>query len=85
MADKKARTLLMIYATRNEITGHNAFAGSLRHTPTMDGGSAEIAGANFCPYIPGHASLLAIHGTATYRPSLDIKKAEHLGARPTKY
>ena len=22
-----------------------------RHTPTMDGGSAEIAGANFCPYI----------------------------------
>ena len=50
MADRKARTLLMIYATRNEITRHKAFPGSLRDTPTMDGGSAEIAGANFCPY-----------------------------------
>ena len=25
-------------------------AGSLWHTTAMDGGSAEIAGANFCPY-----------------------------------
>ena len=51
-----------------------ALHGSLRHTTTMDGGSADIAyahgwalveqcrsncrGANICPYIHGHSSLL---------------------------
>jgi len=28
-----------------------AILGSLRYTTAMDGGSAEIAGANTCPYI----------------------------------
>ncbi len=36
--------------------------------------TVENAGAIFNPSIHGHASLLAIHGTATYRPSMDIKK-----------
>ncbi len=31
-----------------------AIHGSLRHTTTTDGGSADIAGANICQSIPGH-------------------------------
>ena len=36
--------------------GHirTAIPGSLRYTTTMDGGSADIAGANICPSIHGH-------------------------------
>jgi hypothetical protein len=38
------------------ILGHirTAIPGSLRHTTTMDGGSADIAGAHICPSIHGH-------------------------------
>jgi len=35
------------------------------HTTARDGGSADIAGANICPPIHGHAPLLAISVTAS--------------------
>jgi hypothetical protein len=36
--------------------GHRrtAIHGSLRHTTTTDGGSADVAGADICPPIHGH-------------------------------
>ena len=73
-----------------------------RHTTTSDGGSADIAslhgcnllgqcrsycrGANICPSIPGHASLLAISATAPALPYLPTSMwvAWHRGIRPPR-
>jgi len=44
-----------------------------RHTTTMDGGSAENAGAAFCPYIL-YIAALARPAPAAYRTSCTYKK-----------
>ena len=49
-----------------EIHKSTAILGSLRYTTAMDGGSAEIAGANFCPYILGHKKRPAKAGLLEY-------------------
>ena len=51
----------------------------------MDGGSAENAGAIFCPSIHGHSPLPRIHAPAAYRPSMDIKKPASLEAGKAPY
>jgi len=42
-------------------------AGSLWHTTAKDGGSAEIAGANFCPPIPGRKKGRVPEYSANYQ------------------
>jgi hypothetical protein len=55
--------------------------GSLRHTTTTDGGSADIAGANIRPPISGHRRI-AIHGSLRHTAHpWDIKKPASASAK----